>query len=407
MKRVLKILLFIYIFIVGFNVNAETYDVKQLIPVNTNATVETELFKYDGMVYDSSLDSKGYSHLKFSGITNLSTKKEYVSINVLLYDENQVNIGFLTYCTEQDLSSDNNRRKIASNETISFDITVSKRYFPLDNDKENGPSKVKYISVLDANEYCRVGGYNKYLGKKHDEIIGSNINIKDDPNNQLYIFLQQDGMKTIVLSLIICLVLLFIQGIILNILHSKMFIDSTLLAYIPLGNNYVAVKCAFGPKIAKIFVIILIASIPLSFVFIGLILAGICSFVSGIAFLLVLVKIITKKYDLFYYDPELKSYNDSLKIEKSTPVTENNTSNNNEESLENDGSANDQVVDLNFGDDGFSYSDSAPDPNVLNDNDSFELPVSGGASSGVSGPENTNTNNNNQDGESDLTKFFS
>ena len=61
----------------------------------------------------------------------------------------------------------------------------------------------------------------------------------------------------------------------------------------------------------------------------------------------------------------------------------------------------------NFGDDGFSYSDSAPDPNVLNDNDSFELPVSGGASSGVSGPENTNTNNNNQDGESDLTKFFS
>ena len=50
MKRVLKILLFIYIFVVGFNVNAETYDVKQLIPVNTNATVETELFKYDGMV---------------------------------------------------------------------------------------------------------------------------------------------------------------------------------------------------------------------------------------------------------------------------------------------------------------------------------------------------------------------
>ena len=93
-------------------------------------------------------------------------------VKYLLDDENKVNIGYLTYCTDKDVSSDNNRRKIAPNETISFDIAVTKRYFPTDNDKDNGPSKVKYISIMDDNPYCTVGGYSKYLGLSHDEIVG-------------------------------------------------------------------------------------------------------------------------------------------------------------------------------------------------------------------------------------------
>ena len=412
MKKLIKYLLIVFVCIVGFNVNAETYNVKDLIPVDTSATVDTELFTYDGFSYNSTLDAKGYAHLTFSGITSKATSKVPISINVLLYDENQINVGFLTYCTDQDYSTDNNRRKISPGERISFDIPVTKRYFPTNLDEENGPSKVKYISVLDDNEYCNVGGYDKYIGLSHDDVV-KGITTKDvDGENlisQFTIFILQDGVKTIALITLFTLIFLFIQGIILNMLHSKMFIDSTLLAYVPIGCNYVAVKCAFGPKIAKIYIILLLLSIPLSLVVVGIFISAICGLVSGIAFLLVLIKLITKKYDLCYYDPEVRNVNNNVKVELSKPQVENSVNTKKEETLDNDDEINNndaanQVVDLNFGDSGFSYNDSTPDPSVLSDNDSFEPPVSGGANTN---PEVNNDNNNNQDGGSDLTKFFS
>ena len=409
MKKLLKSILFVFVCLFGFTVNAETYKEKDIIPVDTSATVETDLFKYDGLIYNSSLDGKGYAHINFSGITSKASSKIPISIDVLLYDENKVNIGYLTYCTDKDVSSDNNRRKIAPNETISFDIAVTKRYFPTDNDKDNGPSKVKYISIMDDNPYCTVGGYSKYLGLNHDEIVGGLVknNVTEEGMmSELFIFLEQDGMKTVALILIFSIVLLFIQGIILNALHSKMFIDSTLLAYIPIGNNYIAVKCAFGPKIAKIYIILLLLCIPLSFVVVGVFLSGVLSLVSGIAFILVLIKLITKKYDLFYYGLD-NGGNNKVQVELSEPSADNSDKTKNEETLEENNIDNNQVVDLNFGADGFSYSDNTPDPSVL-DNDSFELPVSDGAATTDTVANDKNDNkDNNQDGGSDLTKFFS
>lgn len=410
MRKLLKSIIFIFICLFGFNVNAETYKVKELIPIDTPITVDTELFTYDGLTYSSALDGNGYAHLKFNGIVNKSASKVPISIDVLLYDENKKNIGFLTYCTDKDYSTDNNRRKIAPNQIISFDIAVTKRYFPTDTDKENGPSKVKYISVLDENPYCTVGGYDKYYGLTHEEItsgiVASNTTEKGIMS-ELIIMFQQQGVKLLILTIVITIILYFIQGIILNMLHSRMFIDSTILAYLPIGSNYVAVKCAFGPKIGKIYLIALVVSIPLSLVVVGVFIAAICAFMSGIAFLLVLIKLITKKYDLCYFDPEVKNFNSNVKVELSEPVVENSVNTIKEETLdENDNtntSGGNQVVDLNFGDSGFSYNDSIPDPSVLDDNDGFEAPVSGGANI------NTEDNNkdSNQDGESDLTKFFS
>ena len=402
MKKLFKTMIFVLISIMLFNVNAETYKEKDLIPVDTSATVDSELFTYEGFSYNSTLDAKGYAHLKFNSITNKGTTKVPVSINVLLFDENKINVGYLTYCTEKDYSTDNNRRKIAPGEKIPFDIPVTKRYFPVEKDKENGPSKVKYIAVMDSNEYCTVGGYDKYIGLTHDAVVNG-VTTKDVNGENLVsrfiVFMLQDGVKTIALIILFSLLFLFIQGIILNMLHCKMFIDSTLLAYIPIGCNYVAVKCAFGPKVAKIYIILLLLSIPLSLVVVGIFISGICGIVSVIAFLLVLIKLITKKYDLFYFDPAVKNVNNNIKIEKSVPTEETNTKK--AETLDDNEVNDNQVVDLNFGDKGFSYNDNTPDTSLL-DNDSFELPVSGGANTNVS-----SSDNNNKDGGSDLTKFFS
>lgn len=409
MKRILKILLLVFICAICFNVHAEIYKVKDLIPVDTSATVETELFKYDGMIYNSSLDAKGYAHLTFSGITSKAKSKIPISINVLLYDENKINIGYLTYCTDKDFSSDNNRRKIAPNETIGFDIAIVKKYLPTEMDKDNGPSKVKYIAVMDENEYCTIGGYDKYLGLKHEEIVGGLVKdntTEDGIMKELIVFLRQDGIKVIALTVIISLLLLLIQGIILNMLHCKMFIDSTLLAYLPIGCHYVSVKCAFGPKVAKIYVILLLLSIPLSFMTIGLFFFGLLSIISFISFILVLIKLITRKYDLCYFDPEFRN-NKSMNVELSEPSVVNSVSTKKAETLDDteEGSnvEGNQVVDLNFGDQGFSYNDSLPDPSVLND-DSFEAPVSGGA---ATKNNDVASDENKKDEVSDLTKFFS
>ena len=406
----------ILVCIIGFNVKADTFNTKDLIPVDTDATIDTELFTYENMVFDSNLDAKGYAHLRFGSITSKGTSKKPISINVLLYDENMKNIGYLTYCTEKDISSDNNLRKIAPGEKITFDIAVTKRYFPTDQDETNGVAKVKYISVYDENPYCTVGGYDKYYGLGHEEIVNGivkNNTTSEGIMSQIIVFLETDGARVIILAVVFSLVFLFIQGLILNILHSRMYIDSTLLAYIPIGCNYVAAKCAFGPKIGKIYAVVLLLSVPLAFVDFGIIASILCVFVSGIAYLLVIIKLITRKYDLCYFGPMVNNdFVNNLKNDKKPEVV-NSVETKKEETLdseeETNTDTNNQVVDLNFGDKGFSYNDSTPDPTVLND-DSYEAPVSGGANTNTeSESESTenNNDNNNQDGGSDLTKFFS
>ena len=46
-------------------VYAEDYDAKTLIPVDTKASVKTEKFDYNGFVYNSKVDTKGYGLITF------------------------------------------------------------------------------------------------------------------------------------------------------------------------------------------------------------------------------------------------------------------------------------------------------------------------------------------------------
>ena len=96
-----------------------------------------------------------------------------------------------------------------------------------------------------------------------------------------------------------------------------------------------------------------------------------------------------------------------MNVELSEPSVVNSVSTKKEETLddteEGKNVESNQVVDLNFGDQGFSYNDSLPDPSVLND-DSFEAPVSGGA---ATKNNDVASGDNKKDEVSDLTKFFS
>ena len=59
------------------------------------------------------------------------------------------------------------------------------------------------------------------------------------------------------------LIAFIVQGLILNALYKRMFAITSAMSYLPLLNYYVAVKLAFGSKVAKIYIILLFLSVPL------------------------------------------------------------------------------------------------------------------------------------------------
>lgn len=168
MKKKIYYLFFVVFLFVSIvrNVYADDYKVNTLIPVNTIASVETDKFDYKNFVYDPTVDAKGNATMKFEVIQNNTLSKTAISINVLLFDENKKNIGFLTYCTDKDVSSDNAGFKIRANQAVPFTITVTKRYFV----EGNFPKDVRYIAVRDENRYCQIGGYDNFKGLTIEEI---------------------------------------------------------------------------------------------------------------------------------------------------------------------------------------------------------------------------------------------
>ena len=169
MRKKICYLLFVVIlfFTIVVDVRAEDYKVNTLIPVNTVASVETDKFDYKNFVYDSNIDEKGNATLKFEGIQNNTLSKTAISIDVLLFDEQKKNIGYLTYCTDKDVSSDNAGFKIRANQIVPFSINVTTRYFV----EGKAPKDVRYIAVRDENKYCQIGGYSNYKDLTIEEIV--------------------------------------------------------------------------------------------------------------------------------------------------------------------------------------------------------------------------------------------
>ena len=405
MKKFFKLFVVFFSLCLCLNVRALKYETGELINVGEKATVDTELFTYTDFVFSDEVDSKGNGKIIFSSITNKSTEKIPVSINILLFNENLKNIGFLSYCSDLDYSSDFAQFKIASKQSVPFYINVTKRYFQKDDEKLKddeikNAKDVAFYAVLDDNKYCKTGGPTKYRGLTIEEIVSGKV-VSNAKKRNDYFKLSVDfvhdvnAWKYVIAIVVVVIVSFVIQGAILNALYKRMHGKTTGLAYLPIGCNYVSMKLAFGNIVGKIYLIAFFVSVLLSFIKIGAIFLSILAIISLISFLIVIVKLITKKYDLLILDPSNKVVPMATEyVVGDNTSTSNNMNNNNNLStnvyiMNNDveiqnvqSVPEEKTVDLNYNDNGTS--------NFFNNSN-----------------ENTTNNNSNDNNEgSDLTNLF-
>lgn len=393
MKKIIKLLILFICFGVFFDVKAINYDVKTLIPINESANVKTDYFTYNGISYGG-VDSSGHTLFNFSSITNNSGNKRasYVSIDILLFDGDKKNIGFITYCSKSDLDSNYTGYALKNGASTSYSVQVLKKYF-IDG---KSLSDIKYYSVLDDNRECRNGGYSKYAGLTIEEISKGTVSNGYKPSG-FYSFgnveipdLSSISPKVIAIatsiSVLITIGILIINGLILNSLHKKMFFEGTILAYLPVTNIYIMFKLAFGKILAFIFTLCFYFSFYLYFKG-NVVLYYIFSFISLFAFLLDVIKLITKKYTLLYFEPKSGNANSFNSVNKVTEYNDSNNSsyinrdksllNNNSPSLIDEGSEGNKSVDLNY--------DNNDNKNQLTNNDN---------------------SSKSDEGDSDLSKMF-
>ena len=307
-----KIVFFLAVIVSFFTINVNAEELNTLYPVDSVISIQTKNFSYSEMKFNSGVkDRNGYPVISFGSITNnsKSTKPIPISIDILMFDSSQKNIGFITYCSEKDLDTDYSGAVIRQKESLPFNLSIVKKYFV----KEKSYSDVEYFSVLDDNEYCKVGAYDKYEGITYEEIKNGIIKTEKSPADKIddLVFSLGAGVGFIVVFIFILLFVYIIYGVILNALYKRMYAEKTVLAYLPFTNIYITIKLAFGSMIAKIYMILYFLSFGLVFLHLE-ILTAILSLVSGVAFILVIIKLITGKYDLLYFEPSVNNTNNNV-----------------------------------------------------------------------------------------------
>lgn len=396
MKKFIYYLVLIIGILCPTYVFAQEYQVKELIPVDTVATVNTEKLKYNDFIYSSSVDAKGNTKITFNSISNNTMSKIPVSINLLLFDSNKKNIGIVTYCSNKDVSSNYAGFQLAGNQASTFTINVvSTKYF-VDGKK---PSDVAYVSVLDENKYCQVGGYDNYEGLTIDEITKGELSENVKKNNIDYKNLLKGSLIIILVIIGAVIISLVVTGMILNALYKRMYAKTTALAYIPIANVYITIKLAFGNIVAPIFLLIYFIASGLYVVGITFLLY-IVSFIETIAFIIVIIKLITKKYDMLILEPSIKTnipqVPDAGEVSKYDVNNINNVSDSNYISSDTE----QETIDLSYDDvdDGDSVFDISSNnftnnASVTSNNDEKE-------------EEKENEDDSDEEGKSDLSKFF-
>ncbi len=308
MKKVIFIYFLLHFLLLP--VWAKEYKVKEYIPVDEAATVHTDKFDYKDFVFSSSVDEKGNYLLKFNSIYNNKRSRSAVSINLLIFDSNKKNIGFLSYCSDKDMKSDYSGFKLLGKEGKPFQIIIDPSYFVSGKDVMDS----EYVVVLDDNKYCRVEDSQKYVGLTLEEITTEEK--ESSFSSKLNSIFSDVYLLLNVLIAILVLLVLAGLGFLFNILHKRMYGTTTILAYIPVVNFFISMQLAFGKIVAAIYMAFLIISAVIYFfqikiflyIFLGL-------FVLSI--IVVIIKIITENYDLFYFEPAMSS-SDSVFDENSS-----------------------------------------------------------------------------------------
>lgn len=304
MKNINKIIMFILVlcmFFVSTDVYAGNYSLKELVPISDqDANVFSSTFNYSGIKFETSSEGKVNGVLKFKGIHNNTSARKTPSFNILLFDGSKKNIGYITYCAEKDYGSDNSLFYIPGKETKPFQIKVTTRYFGGNDESFKGmvhePGEILYYSFFSDNSYCQIGGYTKYLGLTIEEIISGEVNTGDKEVKEK---LSMNELILYLPYLLIGLVGLVGYGLLLNILYKRMHARSSILSYLPMTNFYIAVKLAFGKKLAWVFYILCLISLYIAYSSSSMVFTYLLFGILGIATIIDIIKLITGKYDMF------------------------------------------------------------------------------------------------------------
>ena len=205
----MKKIVFIYflLHIIFLPVFAQEYDVLEYIPVDRLATVHTDKFIYNDFTFSSAVNEEGNHLLKFDSIHNNKRSRTAVSINLLIFDQNHKNIGFLSYCSDKDMKSDYSGFKLLGEKSESFQIIINSNYFVSGKNMMDA----EYVAVLDENKYCRIENNNKYEGLTLEEIT-SGSETKESSFSSFINNIFADTMLLMTI-LIIILVLIVLAGL--------------------------------------------------------------------------------------------------------------------------------------------------------------------------------------------------
>ncbi len=386
MKRIFTIIICFIFIIVGYNVEALEYKTNELIAVNSLATVDTERFLYKDFLFNINGNS---ANLSFTTIKNKSNSKEYITFNILMFDKDKKNIGFITYCSKKDYESSFANYEIASNQELAFNINISERYFV----EGKSINDLSYIALFDENKYCQIGGYSKYQDLTIEQISSGNLADNVDYKNisiETIKLLINKGIIVMIVIIGILLIALIINGIILNALYKRMFTKTTKLAYIPFLNNYISVKLSFGDLPSKIFLGFLGLALILFLFKIGFLLT-LVNIISFVSFIIVIIKLITKNYNLFYYE-KLDNLNKNTVIEDKNKERVSFINHVQEDNMDKNNVSNEDIVDLSYENESQDtvFGNISVGSNMFNNNINQE----------------NNSEKDTDNNESDLSKFF-
>ena len=279
---------------------AKEYQELELIPIEDSATVETVEYSYQEFTYQNEVEKKPYGILKYELVVNNSSEDKPLAVNVLLFDKNKENIGFVAYCTTKDLRGDFAQTTVNGHAGISLEVPVDDSYIVKGKTKDD----IRYISVLDGNGSCLVGDYDKYVGLTIEDIRAGKVSPDWNENSivNLFSFILNVGLYTFIGILLFIMTLYTLFAAMLNHLNKKMFGKKLKLRYVPIVNLFFSMNISFGRIIAGIGMVGLLASFYLmtknSFI-LFYIMAGFCFLSIAVN----IIKFFTQNYDLLFYDP--------------------------------------------------------------------------------------------------------
>ena len=161
-----KIISIIILLLLAIPVKAANYEIRELIPKDTETTIVTNIFSYRELYYDSKKTTDKKNYIIFKEIKNLSRDERPITISIGLFDKNKKNIGTINYCSTSAENTVIDQRKLKPQESTSFAIEVNKKYLT----PKSKVKDIKYISILGDNKNCRITGNDEYIGQKIEEI---------------------------------------------------------------------------------------------------------------------------------------------------------------------------------------------------------------------------------------------